>query len=224
MTYFTDVELETALLNIDNYELSLIIDDAIEYDFSRRFKRKMRSFIRQSKHSPTTNVFLNVVKRAAIIIFAFIITSFTTVISVEALRLPFFKLVQNIFTQYTEVRYISPDEHGAVDKIFIPCEPTYIPKGFELTMAIEDYCVIKEYYDDKGNRFLFEQDFAAGVGYVFNTEGTVIEKMKFDGRELSYISNLGEQTVFWEDNGYSFVISGSIDKKTLLKMVKSTKF
>ena len=87
---------------------ALLMGNTVEHIFSLEFEKQMDKLIKR-RRKPYYSMVNTVGKRVAVIILAFFIVSFTTVMSVEALRKPFLKFITNMFSTHSEIKSDSDD-------------------------------------------------------------------------------------------------------------------
>lgn len=194
--------------------------------FTWRFEHKMRKIIKNVARSPQMRRIANYSKRAVLIIAALLIMTFGAVMSVEALRVRFFKLISQTFEKYTAIWFEKSANAPENIDIFIPYEITVIPKGFRISEMLYDPDAKWQditYRNDAGNRISFEQGNLETMSISVNTEGVSLEKTEINGCEAYYFSNIGMQSVYWFDDTYFFMITSDLDKNMVLKLAESTK-
>lgn len=224
MTFRLDLEILQKALMLEIEENMYNIPDEYysPHKFSKRFERRMKRLQRYANRPPVFNVIYTVAKRVAIIFLAVAIASFTTIMSVEALRIKFLKFVEQKFKEYSAIFY-EPDypteslNHGT----FVAYVPSYIPTGFELIHSAFVNGVTLQYENSTEDFITYRQRWIDEVNMQINTEGTELIEIVVDQRNVKYYENNGIFTVFWDDDEYFYYISTNIDRKTAIKVAEN---
>jgi len=136
-------------------------------------------------------MFCTSARRAAYIIF--FVISFTTVMSVEALRKPFFEFITRIFTNHSSIT-VDPGSDSSV--------PNTIEHNYEITVDLSDYRIVyfysnsAEIYNEYANGktvISFAQSIIGDFNKNYNTENAVIENIYINGYDA---------TAFLDNRGY----------------------
>ena len=201
------------------YEAMLCVPET-EHQFSERFERNMQKLIRR-RNKPYYRFINTLGKRAAVIVIAFLTISFTTVVSIEALRTPFLDFIMSIFSDHSEVRTF--DEVGDY--------PEKIESYYEITYDLSDYSITKRFDDDSGHTIhyqsgetviYFSQSVVKGFRHNYNTEDTEIELININGIEaMSYLDNHNYNTLIWNNGEYIIQIGSNTGKDVLIEIAKS---
>lgn len=112
-----------------------------------------------------------------------------------------------------------------------PFLPGHMPEGFELCdlycMADDvGYSCVDALYEDEDNHFLIlvAEVYTSG-GYVYamtvERDDVIGYDVVIDGVTYYFISNLGNNTVAWNDENGSYCISGNLDMSEMEKMIRS---
>lgn len=212
--------LQKALLEVAFNETEIIYNRAIKSNISVSKECDQRVIKSISKHKRRiwlSRFYNTAAKRAAVIVVAFLLTLFTVVMSVEALRLPVIKFFTDIFTTHSDITTQVEDSNipTIIEKHMVPA---YIPNGYEIT---------EETYNDAGTSIIYENDNGIYIAFdqrlpdtevALNTENTELIDIKvgmYDGKALS---NLGINTIYWSDGNYIYYIAGSVSTDDLVKM------
>lgn len=217
-------ELTAALTVVRNAYVADAFDcQMITHDFSPEFERKMKQLIKRQR-KPYYSITNSSIKKITLGFVAAVIFSMTMVMSVSALREGLFDMVQQVFEKFSIVTYQSKEVSPNMDKPFVEYELTKLPEGYVLTEenVVEGMKIKDSEYSNGINSILFYQYHIETADFMINTEGVNLEELFVNNRTLHYYSNLGIQTVFWNNGEYSFNISGEIDKETLLDLVNHT--
>ena len=146
-----------------------------------------------------------------------------TTMSVSALREAFLRFVVETYETFTCV-FVGDEKQHEETYEFVPVEPTYIPKGYQLVSEIRDpstFCLIYQRGDEV---FDYYQTIALGGRFGLDTEGTEYEKLYINGNEALYSHNKGISTILLYRDPCVFVINGNANKEELLEIMQSVKF
>ena len=222
----SDEMLYKAMPDVETLLLSKLPEQIPEHSFSRRFERRMRKLIQSEKRSPQMRGFIKQAKHVAVIILAILVMSFGTVMSVQALRVQFFRLITQAFERYTSVTFEQTGSELIQNEDFVLYQISDVPQGFKKAEELCDPDAkinYVTYRNESGSKIEFSQESLETVSMSVNTEGVSHEKTEINGCEAYYYSNIGMQSVYWFDDEYLYMVTSDLDKYTVLKLAKSTK-
>ena len=202
-------------------EYQHILDEADDsYNFSPRFEKRMKRLIRQ-RRKPYYRFINTAGKRVAVIALAFLTISFTTVMSVEALRTPFLDFIMSIFSDHSEVRTVN-DSGDLPDKI---------ESFYEITADLSGYSIERDESNEKERAIIyrrgddiisFRQIVVQGFGRNYNTEDAVIESIDINGYEtIGFFDNQNYYTLIWNNGRYIIKLASNIGKDALIETAKT---
>jgi len=190
--------------------------------FTKEFEDKMKLINKIANRKMSWNRLVKYAKKIAIIFLIILITSFATIMSVEALRVRFFEIITRTFEKYTYIEFEKTNLTIVDDKEYIFYEPSYIPKGFKLIEhEIFHTTAILTYVNDYGDEIMFKQYPLEHTKMKIDTEGTTLNSITIRGSEGHYFKNKGLTTIMWQEKQYGFMISSEAEKKILIKMAES---
>ena len=216
MSYsFDDDKLKEAVKKVDEYYInSLPKNDDIEYQFSKRFQRRMKKLVKQSmkKENSVRRTFVN--KRIAVV-FISIFILLASSMNVSAVRRAVFEFISYVYEKYTEIIYENskPITKGE----FTPFTPSYIPEGFTISLEDLDGSVYLEYIKND-DYIIYEQKNKEDVTSHINTEGIKVEDTEINGNPAIYYSNYGVQNLIWHDELYMYSISSTLNKEEVFRI------
>lgn len=218
-------KLKKAATEVQVREIAALDKDmafAEPHMFSEEFKLKMEKLIQFSKKSYFP--YVNTLGKRIAIITIILLTVLAPVLSVEAMRRPFYNFVITVYDKFTSIIFqedTGSESPTTLEKIF---EPEFVPEGYTLYEEIDLVLAIQVIYaNEDGNEIIFEQYVASAGKLGIDTEGGSMEKLQLEGNEFIFVSNKGCNQLIWINNGYGYHISGSIDKDTMIKMAQSIK-
>ncbi len=219
------------MMNEDNYRKAIdaaltpeynnmLISPEEPHTFSPKFEKRMNKLIRRRK-KPYYKIINTAGKRVAVIVGFFVIISFSTIMSVDALREAFKNFFVSIFEKFSIVR--SSDESSSPDSI----EAIYtITSGLgKYTISYQEQDEISNntvYEDEDGHTIDFCQYVKSAYDTMINTENTVIESIDINGKEaMIYRDNHNYHIIIWDIGDYIITINSNIGKDELISIAKS---
>lgn len=157
---------------------------------------------------------------AAIVI---VIVMFTSVMSVTAIRGPFFEMVKTIFSDHVELEFRG-DKKAVITEVY---GIGNIPEDFELTKeSINNSAVFKDYENPDGAIISFSQMITEhGTTVDVDNEHSKSQTVVVNGLEVYVVESLRDDitAAFWAADGYSFNLTyiGEIDVTLLSEMISS---
>lgn len=118
--------------------LSILDEDDGQEDYvpSARFQRKMKKLIRKSRRSPRTNAAIRYAKRAAVILLAVSVITFSGLMTVEAFRTEVVQVVTEVFETLTSYIYhseqVEPEPIADIEFGWLPDGMTEAERDEEL--------------------------------------------------------------------------------------------
>ena len=218
-------------MNEDNYRMAIdaaltpeyisMLDSPTEqHIFSSKFEKRMNKLIKRRK-KPYYKIINTAGKRVAVIIGIFVIISFSTIMSVGALREAFKNFFVSIFEKFSIVR--SFDESSSPESI----EATYtITSGLDkYTISFQEQDEISNntvYEDEDGHIIDFCQYVKSAYDTMINTENAVIETIEINGKEaIIYRDNHNYYNIIWDIGDYIITINSNIGKDELISIANS---
>ena len=212
--------IEQAIIIPEQMELSSAVPT--DHIFSDDYNKRMQKLIKRQKKTYYPLICTSA-RRVACVIAAFFIMSMTTVLSVEALRKPFFDFIIGIFTDHSEVKSI--DSRGDY--------PDKIENNYEITADISEYSIVYSFDDDVTHQIdyqnndsiiYFSQIVVNEFNYDYNTQDAEIEHLTIlEYEAIGFLDNNNFYNLIWNNGDYIIDISSNIDKDALIEVAKSVK-
>ena len=206
-------------------EYAAMIPEHGEHIFSEKFERRMQKLIsRRSK--PYYSFISTGLRRAACIVVMFLVVSFTTVMSVEALRKPFLDFLTNIFSDHTTIEYVLDLDGDYPETIDERYEITKGLEGFVLeNTTITSNFILYYYRNPKDNTILnFFQRTIIDYRNDINTENSDISRLSIGSYSaIYYTENSGYNSLIWNNGKYIFEIHSDLGQNALIEIVKTVK-
>lgn len=213
---FTKALYDTLTPEYDN-----LFHNSVEgHVFSDEFEKKMEKLIKRRK-KPYYRIINTVGKRVACAVFAFLVASSVTVLSVKALREAVADFFINIYEKFSTIQ--SADKTGtAPETIEDIYEITYDLSGF--TIDYEDY---NEYsrnisYVNDDISIDFQQYTKEMYDENVNTEGANISTIIINSYEAIYFrDNHQYDCMIWDNGDYIIALHSNIGKDALIEIAES---
>lgn len=161
-------------------------------------------------------------RRIAVFLFASFFAGTAAVMSVDALRVPFVKFVEEKLPLRSILKM--QDEYGTVpERIEEHYEPGWVPDGYEQLLEENTQLFFaKVYFNQEGERLFFEQNLAKNYLEI-NTEGVTTEIVKVGEYDGITYRNLNETSLIWNDSKYTYKLVGDFTLDELVEIALSVK-
>jgi len=194
-------------------------DPAIAHEFSKRFERRMaRLFARQNRpYYPMVN---RAWKRALLAVIMTLLLMLAAM-SVGAIRERVIHFIITVYEKFSSV-VLKPEtlDFTLAQSYMV----TDLPFGFELH-DVDRYELFARhvYRHPDGYQLIFQQYEATHAKFIIDTEGTALQEVPLDGAAGQYYSRNGQENLLWYSHGYAFLLSGDLDKDTLVQIALSVR-
>lgn len=193
---------------------SIPSEKEIDYEFSRKFKKKTEKLIRNYENS----LWLSMQKtgrRVAVFIIALIL-SFTASLSIKAIREAVFDFFFRVFSDHTELTYAGGKE-GMTEYYILP-----LPEGYS---EMKEFTVIDEasayfiYTNKIGLRIHFDQT-KSSANYLFDSQDAEVREIEVNGINVLYCNNQSDIFCYWTENGiqFSLIYSNALGEEYIHKV------
>lgn len=206
-------------------EYAAMIPEHGEHIFSEKFERRMQKLIR--RRSKLYYSFISTgLRRAACIVVMFLVVSFTTVMSVEALRKPFLDFLSSIFSDHTTIESVLDLDGDYPETIEERYEITEGLEGFVLEEKTNNKNLVVHYYSDasKEHYVIIYQNTISSYKTNHNTEDSSVSFVEINNQEvMSYYDNQGYYNLVWNNGNYIIELHSNIGENALIEVAKSVK-
>lgn len=189
-----------------------------DYQFSHKFKKRMRHLIREEAHPWLKTVWV-FEKRVAAFFFGVIGSVLIFTMSVEACREKFFETCKTFFEDSVLYSYFLPEESGTFQK----SEPAFIPEGYSEIRRIEnDISLIIIFENIVGEQIIWEQRLIGNESnIVLDTEYETQQTREIDGSPVTvYLYSDGYAMAYYEREKYVYLITADkLDSEDLFSMI-----
>ena len=188
---------------------------------SPEFEARMQKLLAYRRHGYYA-LFGTVGRRVASIVVALLVSATILTASVEALRTPMMRFFARVYETFTQIFVVEDTTDSSVLPPFVPCAPTYVPEGYEVSsvQTLERHQRIR-YVNESGRRISFTQSRSSNLSIHIDTEGVDYTEIRIGNYEGITYSNKGTNMVVFTDNTYVYTLSSTIDRAELIKMAES---
>ncbi len=190
-------------------------------EFSREHQKRMKRLLSgRSKVFHITGT-CSRLKRALACIAIFLIITIIPVFSVDALRSKLFNFIIDMKQTYTDIIFsYASDTKDSYHSDAISFE--YLPSGFKLEKKEERENFIYMKFKAEDKYFTFSMYSISGsIG--IDTENAQVKRVMINNREALLSSNENVKILVWNDDAFSYKLSGNIGEDTMIEIAKKIK-
>lgn len=185
----------------------------LNHTFSYAFERKMKKLVRRSNENYL--VFSRYARKVAILLIIVLSMAFTTILSVEALRSSFFRMLLKIYSDFTSITFIVENSERDFDIMYTVPD---LPYGYTKVQTAQTNASYTAEYGDGQHKIFFEQSYITNNQMILDMEDTLLQTKDFNGHELYYFTNKGLSQVYWCQEEYLFSLVSDLDIHALLEL------
>lgn len=194
--------------------------DLPAHHFSRRFERKMKTLIRQQRHTPAYNHTVLIAKRVAMIALMTTVVVFSSLMTVEAYREKVIEVITQVFHEFTDYRFASSSPDGTLPTVTFG----YIPEGMKQTECeIDDTLGYFIYEADDGTYFELRQHLVTPESNYrkrVDTEDAEINRFDINGDEAVSMTKYGETTIIWSNQNTVYTLYSNMELSELQEIAR----
>ena len=197
-------------------------DDALTYEPSEQFHKKMEQLIKRAELKEKWGVPVQTWKRVAAAIIVVLIGTITVSMSVEAFRKKVFEFIETIHETFVSTTYLEDAEME-----FKPFKVGYIPRGYKLAIHDEmDNYFYQSYEKQVGDKIeslsIMQQQIYEGLIIDINSECIKTETCIIQGctAEIGY-TDTGTIHIKWEKDDCVWIVHSRESKEEMLKVCES---
>lgn len=195
----------------------------------QKFSQQLDTQLKKSKAYAGRRHIWQALNRAAVAILVAMVIFFTTVATVEAVRVRVLNFLMDIQEEYTSFQLKDSSNGSEGGSTTIDWSqayvPTYLPDGYEVsaTSQNENYKKI-EFTNSQGSLITY-MELGAGHKPALDTENaSVFEEVSINEHEGALVVKNSLVTVIWAMEERMFMIRGEIGKDTVVKMAEGVKY
>ncbi len=166
--------------------------------------------------------FKSIISKVAVIFLILFISIATLTVTVDAFRVKLFNTIIKNTEKYLDIEVKEESQTNNIEKnISGFYELEYLPNGFELNYVddLGDTKIIS-YINKKNEEILFNQS-PNGTNFQLDSEDAEVKEVDIMGNEGVILKKEGKNTLFWNNEEYSFYLLSTINEKDLISMAKS---
>ena len=150
---------------------------------SPEFEARMQKLLAYRRHGYYA-LFGTVGRRVASIVVALLVSATILTASVEALRTPMMRFFARVYETFTQIFVVEDTTDSSVLPPFVPCAPTYVPEGYEVSsvQTLERHQRIR-YVNESGRRISFTQSRSSNLSIHIDTEGVDYTEIRIGNYE-----------------------------------------
>lgn len=189
------------------------------HECSQDFNKKLNKLFNREKLSLYGRVSLIWMKRVAICAMVAGMLLLASCAAIKPLREKIVNAVVEWYSEYVAVYFVSETVEPIMRRI------TYIPEKYVVVQeSILEDCSFVRYADDIGNLITFTCEPSNEAAVYYDNERHNIENVKVNGIDgLYFEGNSDISFLTWEEEGYTYSISGCFEQNELIKIAESLK-
>ncbi len=195
--------------------------DDVQSGLSEIANKKIKKMISQAIRREKNMRIIKHLPRIVAIVLIVVVVCSITVMSVEALRLPFLNLFVNTEEKIMDIKIEEGetyDEDNSLAGLF-----GYIPEGYELTSEDNQNQATTLIYINKKGESIFIKRFDSEGNLGVDTENADYGELLINDDIGFYSTKNGLTTLVFSKNEYAYYISASIDLSEIIKISKNIK-
>ncbi|MCB8814712.1 DUF4367 domain-containing protein [Desulfosporosinus shakirovi] len=195
----------------------------------QKFSRQLDTRLKKSQTYATRQQMLKILNKAAVAILIMLVIMFTTVTSVQALRVKVLNYLKDIQQQYTSFELKENEnslngENPVVNwtKDYVP---TYIPDGYKATDISRSKIYNEIQFKNERGEFITYTELTEGNRPALDTENASVTKtVDINGHEGTLVEKNSVVTIIWEMNSRIFMIRAQINQDVAMKISEGVKY
>lgn len=196
------------------------------HEFSEEFMAKQEALIREVEERekmPFIYRFVNTpVKKAAIIAILVGVVALGFGGQSEAGKNPIVKFFQERYGDHVEIEphedlWQNEEKPQTIETVY---ELGWVPEGYEKAVEEASEYAVMQMYKNKENKEIRLEQYCV-VTYFSIKEEKNYKEIVEDGIKFYFLKGKDENTAVWYQNGYQFIVRGSIQQDSILEMIKN---
>lgn len=221
-----DPELLQAIENVFNERFESDMEEfrsTPPHVFSEKHNKKMAKLIKRQR-KPYFKLICTTGRRVACIVVLMLVV-FASSLTVKAVREAVYDFIMSIFSDHTVVTVDSGTDAGYPETIEEEYYISDLPEGFdEVEYMKSDLAVRRNYFNNNSYIFFLQFTKAYYRDNYDNEHSVSIEHYRDNKQEYQVIVAQNVITYIWDNGRYIISITSNLDKNSILKLCKSTKF
>lgn len=158
-----------------------------------------------------------IIQKVSVFLVILLIGVCTTVITVEAIRVPFINWLLSLQEDSTTIHF-SEEDH-APDITF-----GYLPEGYEAAFVSTSSAVTYYSIENEEGNVIFLMIYSLDSGLSVDTEDAVVSEHLINGTRAMGISKGDENSLVWTKGQYSFTLTGQLPIEELIYITGNLKY
>lgn len=220
--YFDDDSLRDALLRAEAIKLEGIpSEDELNHRFSRKFQNKMKKLIKEQRRTSSRKKAYSKISKAAAIVLIIAGVGLGMTLGVDAYRERLVNFIVEIYHDLTLLRRDGDTDLGMDGTAFV--EPDGIPERFTLYERDSSDLSLDIFYITEKNEALSYHQTSNQVTSttMLDTEDADIYYIEMAGEDIMVVEKGNHMMYFWENESFSYLISGYVTREEIDKMAES---
>ena len=193
-----------------------------QHPFSARFKRKMKTLLKEQRRSPKTNKAIRYIRRAVAVIMIALVILFSFAMTVSAFRERVIEVVVNVFNELTDYRFVSIEtEARELPEIEFGYLPDDMQESYRESLNGHELIIFEGV---KERSFELTRDqLLAGGGYrkYLDTEDSEYETFLIHGEEAYANYKNDNGTIIWTSGDILYTLYGNLSLDELKEIALS---
>lgn len=138
----------------------------------------------------------------------------TTVITVEAIRVPFINWLISLQENSTTIHF---SEEGDVTDITFG----YLPEGYQASLVSTDSQATYYSIENEAGNIIFLMIHSIDAGINVNTENAEVSEFSLNGQKATSIIKESKNTLVWSVREYSYMLEGQLAIEELIRIAEN---
>ncbi|AFV01536.1 hypothetical protein UNSWDHB_393 [Dehalobacter sp. UNSWDHB] len=195
----------------------------------QKFSSQLDNILKRKKAYALRQKTFRILNRSAVAMLIVIILLFTTVASVQAIRVKVLNFFMDIQPKYTSYQVNESGNGsgngGAVVNWTKAYVPTYIPEGYKVNNSSNSETFKKIVFRNQQDMVILYTELNEGSIVQSDTENaSVFKEISINGHKGTLTVKNSTVTIVWEIKGRIFTVSASTDQDTALKIAEGVKY
>lgn len=200
-------------------------------DEIKKFSRQLDTQLKKPKADATRQRVLKSLNRVAVAMLLVIVILFTTVASVQALRVRVLNFIMNIQPEYTSFHLKESDSASNGGSSIVNWTkayvPTYIPDGYEVSNTSNSEMLKKIVFQNQQNKDLIivytELGEASSPG-VDTEDASSFKTISINGQEGTLVEKNSFVTIVWQIDNRLFTVQAPTSEDIAIKIAQGVKY
>lgn len=197
----------------------------------KRFNQQLDAHLKKPKAYAKRQRILKALNRTAVAALAVIVIFFTTVGTVQAVRIKVLNFLMDIQPEYTSFQLKDSGGGSEGGNLVVNWTnayiPTYIPEGYKVSniSSSESYKrIIFENQQDKESHIIYTELSGANSPRVDTEDASEFETVSINGHKGTIMIKNSMVTIVWEMNSSIFMVQSQTGKDTAMRIAEGVSY